>query len=760
MTRLPAPMPATLTRISRTALFLLLIALGSCSLDNSSVPTGRDQPGTTAGPVAIKTLSNRPDLVSGDDVLIEVQAEGAVQLLLNGQDISERLHRDETGSLLALVTGLARGENRVRAVTREGAADIAITNHPHFGPVFSAGQHRRNGWEDCEAGVPSPQNDCNMDVVYRYYYKPDNPLQLGLTEFDPGAGMPSNVAQTTTDQGETLPFIVRREDGFQDRDRYTIMVLFKPGEEWDAWAPQSQWNHKLFIPHGGGCDMSFEPSQPPLGDSVSGSVPGGPESSYITALGRGFAVLSTALNNNGHNCDVVLQAESMVMAKERLVEQYGKLRYTIGTGCSGGAITQQTVANAYPGVYQGLLTTCAYPDSVSPAVQAADYNLLRRYLENPAGWAPGVLWSPHQFGLVEGHISHVNAVAMDELLYKPAVTVDDGCAGAETYDAQNNPDGVRCGAIEWYRHIWGTREVDAKTGDRKIQVTNIPAGNKGIQYGLQALQTGQITPAQFVDLNLKIGGFDFDMLHQPERTRSSEEVVAAAFRGGAGNVGNNLDTVAIINFVGPDPGAAHDALHAWWTRWRLDREHGHHDNHVMWAGPVALIGDPYFFEQGLVEMDRWLRAVENDSRDLPLATRIVDNRPEDIHDQCSDGLGHRVSDEVCVELVRTPYAYGTPRTVAGADEFAMNYDCQLRPFSRVDDYGPVPFTESQWQQLEVLYADGVCDYSRPGLGETTKTVAWLNYQSGDGDIIVGGQALPPARYPAGWATAAFADMWD
>ena len=34
------------------------------------------------------------------------------------------------------------------------------------------------------------------------------------------------------------------------------------------------------------------------------------------------------------------------MAKERLVENYGDVRYTIGTGCSGGSIVQQTVANS------------------------------------------------------------------------------------------------------------------------------------------------------------------------------------------------------------------------------------------------------------------------------------------------------------------------------------------------------------------------------------------------------------------------------
>jgi hypothetical protein len=91
------------------------------------------------------------------------------------------------------------------------------------------------------------------------------------------------------------------------------------------------------------------------------------QQSYIAALGRGFAVMSTALDNNGHDCNIAVQAESLMMAKERLVEQYGEIRYTIGTGCSGGSLVQQQISNAYPGIYQGLLTTCAYPDTFSAA---------------------------------------------------------------------------------------------------------------------------------------------------------------------------------------------------------------------------------------------------------------------------------------------------------------------------------------------------------------------------------------------------------
>src|SRR5690606_32287418 len=111
--------------------------------------------------------------------------------------------------------------------------------------------------------------------------------------------------------------------------------------------------------------VSYGPGEPPNGD-IAGTAPEGAEmllgDSISVALGRGFITLSTAQANLGHNVNLVTAAESLMMAKERIVEQYGPLRYTIGTGCSGGAIAQQHIANAYPGIYQGLSVQCSYPD--------------------------------------------------------------------------------------------------------------------------------------------------------------------------------------------------------------------------------------------------------------------------------------------------------------------------------------------------------------------------------------------------------------
>src|SRR3712207_7088407 len=50
----------------------------------------------------------------------------------------------------------------------------------------------------------------------------------------------------------------------------------------------------------------------------------------------GFIVMSHALDHAGHNCNLLTQAESLVMTKEHVIDHYGRVRWTIGSGCSGG----------------------------------------------------------------------------------------------------------------------------------------------------------------------------------------------------------------------------------------------------------------------------------------------------------------------------------------------------------------------------------------------------------------------------------------
>ena len=93
-------------------------------------------------------------------------------------------------------------------------------------------------------------------------------------------------------------------------------------------------------------------------------------------------------------------------------------------------------------------------------------------------------------------------------------------------------------------------------------------------------------------------------------------------------------------------------------------------------------------------------------------------------------------------LVQT--RFGTPRTVAGDAITTLVNKCQLKPVDPADYpanplagiLDPAAFAE----RVAAIFPDGVCDYSRPGVG-VVPTRAWLHY--GDADqVIEGGEPLP------------------
>ncbi|MDQ6608008.1 MAG: DUF6351 family protein, partial [Actinomycetota bacterium] len=464
------------------------------------------------------------------------------------------------------------------------------------------------------------------------------------------------------------------------------------------------------------------------------------------ALAHGFAVMSTALDNSGHNCDVVTQAESLVMAKEHLIESYGTVRYTIGAGCSGGSLAQQWIANAYPGVYQGILPTCSFPDAWSSATQVMDYHLLLAYFDHPSHWGPGVAWLPTQPAPVEGNALPLDATLSDAGFFK-AIVPTHACGGItaqQRYQPQTNPAGVRCSISDFAINVFAPRPKRVwSANERQLGhgFAGVPVDNVGVQYGLSSLRNGTINPAQFVDLNARIGGLDIDINPTAQRIAADPTALANAYRSGMINETNNLGQTAIIDCRGPDPGAAHDSYRAFAVRARLDREHGTHANQVIWEGPAPIIGDPDCTVQSLIAMDRWLGAVAQDHRARSLPAKVIADRPADIQDECFDGIGQRLSSGLCPAAI-VP-VYGTPRTVAGDAITTDANKCQLEPLRRTD-YS-VTFTPSQWAELQSTFPSGVCDFARSGVDQQA-TMPWMTYQTSAGRVIYGGRPLgPPPR---------------
>lgn len=817
--------------------FRLLAALLGAGLlagcGSSSAPTvanGAGGSAGTSGPIsgdAIHVLSNRADLISGGDALVEVVlpanvAASTVRMTLNGKDVTPEFALRDNGRYMGLLTGMAVGRNVLTARIPGGAeSSYAIINHPQGGPVFSGPQIQP--WK-CQAGALDAQ--CNQPPTYSYFYKstlpPLNPTESQIKPYD-SAHPPSDVATTTTQTGVTVPFIVRVETGYQDRDQYKIAVLYDPSKPWSAWAPQPQWNHKLVVTHGKSCNVSYGEAETlsvfqDYGDGLSTAlfdlgiplegVDDIAGASPTVALGMGFAVMTTSLAHNGHNCNIATQAEALVMEKEHLVERYGELRYTIGVGCSGGSIVQQQIANAYPGIYQGITPQCSFPDTWTAATEVADFHLLNAYFENPSKWGSGVLWSPTSWGPVEGNPLPLDSIVSDSAFFgvvEPTQACN-GISDAERYDPVKNPAGVRCGLPDYMINVLGPRPPSVWSANEKKLghgFGGLPIDNVGVQYGLQTLRQGLITPAMFIDLNQKIGGVDIDINPVPNRLAADEPALANLYRSGAINEANNLKDVAIISLTGPDPGLAHDAWRTWAIRSRLDRvQDGHHDNQLIWFGAVPVVGDLTYTTQALIAMDRWLGEVEKDTRQVPLADKIVQDKPGDLTDRCTEIPGISTQDGLFVPLVgalvdpilgpllnpilhpvldpvnglvvdpllNTVCGIGavqtlvqtrfeSPRMVAGDAITTDANKCQLKPLNRNDNYGAIPFTDAQWAQMQKIFPEGVCDFSQPAV-DRQLTVPWQTYQDSGGKVIYGGTAMPspPKNSGGGWASPAFEEF--
>jgi hypothetical protein len=60
---------------------------------------------------------------------------------------------------------------------------------------------------------------------------------------------------------------------------------------------------------------------------------------------------------------------------------------------------------------------------------------------------------------------------------------------------------------------------------------------------------------------------------------------------------------------------------------------------------------------------------------------------------------------------------------------------QLQPLNRAD-YN-VTLTDAQWARLQNAFPQGVCDYSKEGVGQQPPTAPWLDFSAGPGGIPLG-----------------------
>lgn len=679
---------------------------------------------SAAHSLELRTVSARSDMTTGGNVLVELtlpahlvvaaSPANSVQVLLNGADVTSAFKPGEKpGVLLGLVSGLKVGKNTFAAREHRGGpvVKLMVTNYPITGPVFS-GAHQSPFF--CETtgsglGVALDAN-CSAPTVVTYRYRRTTGQFANLTDL---TQYPVDMAYTTV-KGAQVPYIVRLERGTIDRAIYGIAILDDPTKSTGGtWKPGAGWNGKLAYWFDGGCGSgkhqgSLSPTSGLLFDH--------------TALSTGTAVATSGFNAYRVACDDVLSAESAMMVKEHFIENYGQPKYTYGRGGSGGGMQQHLVAQNYPGLLDGIIPERSFPDGSTLAHTNTDSILLGNYFRSAAGL--GASFSDTQKAAVAGFGVVGTLNQWDSVVDRVSIFTS-VCGNvipvAARYDPIANPTGVRCTMFDSMSNYYGINPANG--------FANRPIDNVGIQYGLQALNNGQITVDQFLDLNARIGGYDIDGNFQPGRSVADEQGVLRAYRTGRVIDGRGMDLpiLDLREWRDHGNGDVHSSFHTLEMRQRLINAKGHANNQALWltddvnADRVAL---------AVQAMETWLDNLAADNSSDPYAEKVLRARPATLKDGCwNPQNGAWIDDNTPFDKAGTckslmPY-YGNPRTAAGSPITDDVYKCLLKPIT-ASDY-KVPFTQNQAARLSQVFSSGVCDYTKKGLFRVPFAGPWQSF---------------------------------
>jgi hypothetical protein len=688
---------------------------------------------------ALDVLSGRADSITGGDALLRLSVPagtdaGRVGVRLNGAVVTTSFTADAAaGTLTGNLGGLVIGTNTLavygnRSAAGRPKASFTLTNFPIEGPVFS-GPHQQPYICATQSfnlpaglGTLGPTTDPNCHVPRRvdYIYRTNGNT---LAQWPAGTtAYPANLVWTTTTAGRTVPYVIRLETGTVNRAIYQIAILHDPLVEGSpSWsAPPRNWNQRLIYTFGGGCIGGWY---------RQGSTTGGVTDDFM--LRSGYALASSSLNVFGNNCNDLTAAESMMMVKERFVEAYGRPHHTQGFGCSGGSYAQHQISDNYPGLLDGIIPGCSFPEVGFGTINfITDAWLLDNYFNTRSG----VTWNDEQKRLVTGF--GVYATAPNVAVGAQRIDPDFNCGTLPPelrYNAVSNPTGARC---DVYDHTVNNYGKDPTTGFARR-----PLDNVGIQYGLKLLNAGTISIEQFLDLNERIGGFDIDanILPPGQRTVADLRATRAAYRSGRlMNAGGGMATIPIIDYRAYNDelpgGDIHVRYHSFSVRERLLKANGRADNQVMVTEDnrfgLYSTASP-LLQRMILAMDRWVTAIQADPRAIPQIDKVVQNKPADLLEGCN--TREATPSFIAEAQARDPStacealypSNSFPREVAGAAVAADIVKCQTKPLNPAD-YA-VSFNAAQWERLRAAFPQGVCDWSKPGLQQQPIAGTWQSF---------------------------------
>ena len=408
----------------------------------------------------------------------------------------------------------------------------------------------------------------------------------------------------------------------------------------------------------------------------------------------------------------------------------------------------------YPGLLDGIQPNCSYTDLWTTAPDVIDCGLLVHYFE--AQPAPAV-------GARRSTATRTRATAPPGTRCSTASRTRR--SAARTASCPTSRSTTRRPARR--RPLHDRRTTRRRSGARGPRSQWGPVEKK-IGRGLREPAMGQrgravraaraagrarSRPREFVDLNAKIGGLTSTTSRSPS-ARWSTRTPPRSPTGPAQVIdARQLATVPIIDLrayteTRRDP---HVVLQLQDAR-PAGRGQRHHDNQLIWTFPAPSRSSAWrrrrtSCSSRSCSMDGWLARIEADKqrRAAGAEGRCATSRPTR-RDKCFVGSPGRAGDggpsrpgdrdhrpAQCAVLY--PH-YGNTRTAAGGPTTDDIIQCRLKPLD--PDGLRRTFTDAQLATLRKAFPDGVCDYTKPGVGEQPSQ-PWMTFADGPG-----GRPLGPA----------------
>lgn len=745
--------------------------------------------------------------VDGQDITasFEATAEGTLVGLVEGL-------KEGTSTLRAEAVAAGRRPG----VSFATPATVVLTNHPKEGPIFSGpqqqpfvcttarasfagepllgqplvdnqdGQGIRVAAEAADGSYPQDGRGYPTDAAQIVGWSANCAAQTrtgylyGGTDgqfhwlADPG-DLPPDVATTTTLDGAQVPFVVRWERGTINRFIYSMAALAPVGDDPAAAPDASLWNRRLVFSFQGGVGIGHTQGSTSTGAMLPADL-----------LGLGYGVMWSSGTRTSTHYNLQVGGETALMVKERAVEAYGAPDYTVAVGGSGGAIQQYVYAQNYPGIIDAAIPQYSYPDMVTQIIHVSDCELLQHYFDatdrdNPKWKDPeirqrvlGLNATAYPKNLSTGDLAQWNGLyqlmgmlgyqVMDRDPASPAPALTECEVGwfgltplalNPTFTDVDDLDQLAQGTegVQWTH--WG--DMVNVYGTDADGFARVPLDNVGVQYGLQALREKVITPAEFLDLNAKVGswkrtedlmpeGFPFvgdfspqsfdpwsarNMNLSPDGTTPAPRLggdplaVGALYETGMQFQGEVDIPVIDLRPYLEDELNMHNTQQSFVTRQRMLDADGDASNQVIWfldARP-ALATDvtPLAFRV----VDEWMANLQAHPE-----LGVAGARPAMATDACfstdgdliasGEGVWAGILDDAAPGACTEQFpVYSTSRREAGAPIEGDVWMCALQPVARAvrsGTYGDWKPTRAQQQRLQEIFPTGVCDYSRPDRG--------------------------------------------